>query len=324
MIFKKISLLLIYSIIAVPFSENYTQDSLVVRAILDANGLDSISVEEATLQQNNRIYCLGLSGPDVDTILPIIGKLSALKTFGISHSSVKSLPEEICKCTLLVNLNMDYNQLIYLPDSIGNLKKLTKLSVQENQLASLPPSIGSLTSLELIWCQGNNLTTLPAELGHIKSPLRRADFPWNKIKSIPDDIVNIEMEQGPIGFNLCDNDSIVFTEKQQKWTGVKDYKEYNKRYCHISIDHGNENNLQHSFHAYYSPKRIHITVPYDSHIILDIFDCKGKLLENILGTYKKAGTYSIPWNGYSGKSGLYLVRIKSNSAYITKRIIAVK
>src|SRR3954470_10227999 len=65
----------------------------------------------------------------------------------LSGLNLVSLPPEIGRLTALTALLLYDNRLAALPPEIGRLTALTTLYLHNNRLAALPPEIGRLTTL---------------------------------------------------------------------------------------------------------------------------------------------------------------------------------
>ena len=282
------------------FSQDYTEDSLAVRAILDANSLDSIRVEDVTKKNNDRIVELGLNSLSIDTITPELGVLTALELLSIQCNPLQSLPEEIGNCTLLVNLELSSNLLTSLPNGVGKLNRLSHL--------------------ELFY---NKLTTINPELCNLYSSIKYANFRENKLVSLPDSIIKFTIPHGDNGLNLCYNYDLIFTDEQKIWANVDSYQQYEGSYCGMSID-DNYSILNDVFCLSYVNNFIFYKLSDGNKISIDVFDVKGKLIDNLLNTYKNAGTHSINLTDCGIKSGVCLIRIKIGEFVFVNKLIVRK
>ncbi len=180
----------------------YTDDSLVVRAILDKNGLEAVAVDSVAVIDTieNRIGELILSNRNISVIPPQISNLNYLKKLNLEFNNLKIIPDELGG---LKNLNFLYlavnnlselntiigkldlhhlslgnNQLTSLPSEIGNCSNLMQLQLSNNKLISLPPEISNLGMLENLWCESNQLKTLPDAISSLTG-LKNAYFDKN-------------------------------------------------------------------------------------------------------------------------------------------------
>lgn len=172
------------------FSQTYTDDSLAVRAILDTNSLDTLSVEDVTDSSGGRItslkiYCKG------NSIIPAeIGRLTNLINLNLFGNKISSLPSEIGKLTNLINLYLGGNFLTSLPTEISNLKNLSTLDINSNGFTFLPPEIFELTNLDSLFIGNNKLVSLPAEIGNLIN-LKIISAYENRIVRLPPEIGNL-------------------------------------------------------------------------------------------------------------------------------------
>jgi len=132
-------------------------DAKAVRAILDANGLKDIKVDDVSVVEGGRIVKLYFQEIGVANLTSSIGDLTELKMLHVygdgniypdssqkrSCPLLKTVDPAIGKCTKLEDLLLNYNDLTTLPDSITNLTKLTVFSVAHNHLQNLSPSLAN-------------------------------------------------------------------------------------------------------------------------------------------------------------------------------------
>ena len=76
-------------------SQEYIQDTLAVRAILDSNGLDTIPVKSVSDSSGGRIVKLDFFKKNVTNIPSEIGNLTALKDLSFYSNSLKSVPSDL-------------------------------------------------------------------------------------------------------------------------------------------------------------------------------------------------------------------------------------
>ncbi len=197
------------------FSQDYVQDTLAVRAILDSNGLYTIPVDSVGDTSGGRIVNLSFIDMGLTKLPPEIGKLSSLtmlyfrenaitalpaeignlkslKTLGIwlNHDCPVTLPPEFWGLTNLTDLRLSNVSLKILPPEIGNLTQLSSLWLTDNGLTGLPAEIGNLTLLDYLFVFGNNLTCIPPEIGNIIN-LETLEISHNNLINIPPEIGNL-------------------------------------------------------------------------------------------------------------------------------------
>jgi len=162
---------------------NFWHDTLVIRSILDSNGLTNISVSKVASFRDGRVFQLDFSRLGLTKILPQIGQLRITHLY-LDSNSLESLPNELGSIASLVTLHVSYNRLTAIPSTISNLKGLQHLDISNNQLDSLPIAIGSLFSLSDIWLQNNSLTALPESFDDL-GQLHMCNLENNKLESLP-------------------------------------------------------------------------------------------------------------------------------------------
>ncbi|MDD5673448.1 MAG: leucine-rich repeat domain-containing protein [Chitinivibrionales bacterium] len=188
-------------------AQRYSDDSLIVRALLDSAGYARISVDSATRVDSGRIVSLDLSTrranyPGFSQVDSRINRLSALQYLSLAGNDLEYLPNELCdlarlkrldvrnnrlkelphaidKLAALEELNARNNQLETLPDEFYNLKSLRIVQLMANKIGSFPDKIKYLTNLRELYVRSNNLASLPRELLHMN--LAKIDYDQNKI-----------------------------------------------------------------------------------------------------------------------------------------------
>lgn len=183
-----IACLLIFSLNV--FSQDYKQDSLAVRAILDSNGLSTVTVEEVSKVGNNRIDTLLLQQRGLSTLPSVIGNITKLLYLDLHDNTLKSIPSEIGNLKDLIFLDLRFNELSSIPTTIGELKKLTWLDCRTNEITTIPAEIGDLAALERLYFSSNNINSIPSEIGNLVN-LRGLYIEDNDITAIPTTIENM-------------------------------------------------------------------------------------------------------------------------------------
>lgn len=169
------------------------QDSVIVRRILDANGLSEVPVEQVAKARGDRIVELELRGKKISprplprsltTIPEEIGQLTALEKLEIRSNEIKQLPDALFTLTKVIELDVSNNGLEALSPKIRQLVNLRKLRVGMNKLMIVPESIGSLAALEDLDLSSNDIEELPASVGDLLN-LRRLDLGENVLSNLP-------------------------------------------------------------------------------------------------------------------------------------------
>ncbi len=169
------------------FSQNYKEDSLAVRAILDSNGLSTVTVEEVSKVGNNRIDTLLLQERALSTLPSEIGNITKLTHLDLHDNSLESIPSEIGNLKDLAFLDLRYNELTDIPTTIGSLTALGRLYLSNNNISSIPSEIGNLVNLRGLYLENNDITAIPSTIGNMAG----LDILWihrNKITGIPKEI----------------------------------------------------------------------------------------------------------------------------------------
>jgi Leucine-rich repeat (LRR) protein len=224
-------------------------DSLAVLAILQANHkLWSNSGMVVNANSFGQAEYLGLSGMELDTIPPDIGKLIALTGIDLSHNQLRKLPQEFEMLTNLVKLDLSRNGFDSLPDGF-TLSRLQHLDVSHNRLSALPrnvdvtdlrdlmldsnriralpPDFRYLGKLEIFSIQGNLLDSLPDSFGPAAHPvLKRLFLTDNNLASLPPGMQDFSLEYLNLARNrLCLPDTAQADSAQRAlidWLDVAD------------------------------------------------------------------------------------------------------
>jgi hypothetical protein len=99
---------------------DYRTDTLAVRAILDSNGLASISVDSVSDSAQGRIVKLRLNGKSLHGVPAVIGNLTALDSIDFSHNELTDLPLSITSLNWGPGyfIDVSYNHLCNISDTI--------------------------------------------------------------------------------------------------------------------------------------------------------------------------------------------------------------
>jgi len=172
--------------------QDYACDSMVVRAILDSNGLDSVSVNSVSeIDTVGRIDTLRLDNLQLSILPAKIASLANLKWLDLSSNQLATLPVQIGTLTSLTFLLLDENTLTGLPSEIENLKDLTVLDLRSNQLLAIPVAITRLTNLIFLGLGNNQLTVLPVAIRQLTN-LAILGLGGNQLSDLPPDIKQLK------------------------------------------------------------------------------------------------------------------------------------
>jgi hypothetical protein len=171
--------------LAVPAqSQDFIQDTLAVRILLDQNGLLDKPVSQVITAEGQRVTQLRLSGLGLVSLPPQIGALSALKYLVLSGNLLDSLPAETWSLGNLVELDLGGNRIGMLDARVGGLTKLLFLGLRGNGLTSLPASMFGLPQLEILLLTDNALDSIPEAIADLAF-LRYADLSANRLTAVP-------------------------------------------------------------------------------------------------------------------------------------------
>ena len=187
-------------------------DSIVVRGILDTNGLRTVPIETVARVEHGRVVALvfGRQTAVIHVLPAYVGGLSQLRELALTDCGLRTLPreidyldrlyllrldrnrlvnlpEEICELPGLRDLSLSHNLLVELPEALAGLRQLRVLDVSYNRLSGLPESIGALAALRALSLSHNRLTGLPQSLGGLDS-LLTLKLDHNSLVSLPDQI----------------------------------------------------------------------------------------------------------------------------------------
>jgi hypothetical protein len=168
---------------------DYACDSLVVAAVLNANGLTATSVRSVVNRssQSGRVNELDLEDYALHTLPPIIGALSELVSLNLDKNNLRVIPATLGACSLLTSLQVEYNQLEALPEELGMLTNLTYLTCSVNRLSALPVSMGKLKALTYLSASANRISTLPEGVSTL-SALQHLSLNENRLVRLPDNL----------------------------------------------------------------------------------------------------------------------------------------
>lgn len=174
---------------------DFWKDTVIIREILDLNGLNSLGVESVVKRDPmGRIRDLLLLDRGIDTLPPSIGNLQ-LHFLLLAKNNIKMIPGELGKMLSLERLVLAKNRISSFPAELVELRNLRDLDLNENSLSSLPPDCGKLRYLKSFKCTRNSLTSIPASIGMIEN-LKVLDLYDNEISILPFEIIylkNLEM-----------------------------------------------------------------------------------------------------------------------------------
>jgi len=218
-------------------------DSLVIRAILDSNGLTSVSVFEIVDTTSDidtatkKIKNLQIKGTYTNTINTIpseIENLTELKELDIWKTDLTSIPAHIGNITSLEILKIrNHPNLTELPGELGNLTNLSQLLIFQNGLISLPAELGNLLNLDTLDANFNKIEFIPNGLGNLSS-LTRLNLSSNNLNSLPLDFIQLS---AVTYLNLNGNKICGVTDQGLlNWLSAKNSEWFDGQWCATSED----------------------------------------------------------------------------------------
>ena len=336
-------------IICIPvslYSQDYTRDSLAVRAILDSNGLDSITVASVTDSSEGRIWRLKLRAKNLTTIPPAIGNLTGLKELELRNNTITTIPPETGNLTELTRLYLSFNNLTSLPPDIGNLTKLTILYIFFNELTTLPSEIGSLTHLTMLCIEGNHLTSLPDEIGNLLTlgcltadendltsippeignlaNLAELNLARNDLTTLPDSIVKLTPSvKLDLGYNRLDNMNL--SDTVIAWADIYDPDWRDTQpiiYNPSNTIKPQQYLLLRNIQSYFITIKYYLSL--SGNVKLEASNSKGKLLSTLVEAYMPAGYHSVNWNSRRFGSGVYYIKLSTGNITAIQKAVVVK
>jgi len=324
------SLILVVILCCSLFSQDYKQDSLAVRAILDSNSLGSVTVESVSKVGNSRIDTLIIVGKNLSKLPVVIGNISKLKHLDLHDNSLKTLPAEIGNLTQLLFADLRQNEIGNLPSTIGNLTLLTNLYLSTNSLKSLPAEIGQLSSLDRLYLEMNQLTALPAQLGNCANLAQlMAQFnqitsiPYelgrcaklktflisnNRLATLPDSIIHLKPATG--GLDLGNNSLDTNTISKTVIAWADQYDPDWRTSQTIGIKNHFVHEIAGSFTLISNQKIIQAayTLPAACRIRISLYDTQGKLIQTVTDGMQSKGRHTVSFDKNRFGSSLYCLR----------------
>jgi hypothetical protein len=336
--------------ICTTFAQTWKDDSLVVRQILDTNGLQAVPIDSVVkIVFEGRVNYLRFRElPELKIIPSSIEKLDKLGELSFDKTGLTSVPPELGNLKSLGGLLFNFTLIDSLPSEVGNLKSLKSFKVGNDSLfKNVPPEIGKLSSLKILsicFCSiaklpdeicnldslesliliYNKLTELPQNIGNLTSLKGWVGLQHNNLKSLPQSIMNFNTT--PYGVDVCWNDSLVFTPEQCAWYGVKDYRDYIAKYCASGIEQ--EPNKPISRVVMGNIASIHVrnttavfTLQRPANVECRLYDSRGRMMELLLSGYTEAGKHSIALGERRRGSGVYYLSIRSGKEQRNKTVV---
>jgi Leucine-rich repeat (LRR) protein len=137
-------------------------DSAAIRAILDSNNLNNISVRRAIDPfSSGRIKLLTLDSLNINSFsfTHALERLDSLISLSLSFNKISTIKvPDTLKFNHLISLNLGENVFTSFPIGILKLKGVINISVENNKIATLPPEV--IQSTASIYLDHNKLCSL--------------------------------------------------------------------------------------------------------------------------------------------------------------------
>lgn len=300
--------------------QDYTCDSITVKAILNGYGLDTIPVESVSYAQYGRINWLILIGGGNYQNIPI---------------KISTIPDTIINLNSLQALWLTYNQFALFPNVLGKLPSLDRLYLEHNQITEMSDSISSLAGLSVFYIDNNQLTSLPEAIGYLAS-LERFHFNNNQITKLPNSISNLKYLENIVagslkinmGLELDSNRLCSLTSIVESWIDSNavntDWREVQDCSTTVGINQfetfTNFFTLsQNSPNPFKPTTSITYQLSTSSHVKLQVFNIKGKLISTIINSNQSQGNHTAVWDASKHSSGIYYFKLTSGDKVAVRK-----
>lgn len=168
----------------------YWQDTIIIRSILDNNGLTTIEAAGVIIKVfKGRVSELNFYGRGLRHLPPNIGKLR-LTYLNLGNNSLDTLPGNIGRLKSLKRLEIPKNRLRRLPRPFADLVNLTYLDLSDNNLRIFPPEVRKLSALTELYLNSNTLGKMKGDF-HNLTNLKTLDLSDNRITEFPPSITRL-------------------------------------------------------------------------------------------------------------------------------------
>ncbi len=177
------------------FAQNYQNDSLAVKAILNAIGKNNVAVENVSTVHNGRIDTLRLAKLQITALPSDLANLTGLQSLNLDSNFLTTIPAGIFHLTALLRLQMQANRLTQIPDSISQLVELRILDLRHNELTSIPTVVSGLNKLVVLYLGDNRLQNLDTNFAIIQFDtvtykIHPLDLSENRLCNLPTALKN--------------------------------------------------------------------------------------------------------------------------------------
>jgi len=179
----------------------YEADTMIVRAILDSNGLTDIAVRRVATETyindegDAKITQLDftsttLGTKKIHTLTGKLGNLTELILLKAGGNQIAEIPHSIGSLKKLNNIDLSGNNIAMLPSEIGQATALEIIHLESNNIAEIPAAIGSLVRLEVLALDSNSLHSVPSSIGTCAN-LATLKLGYNQLSALPLEIANL-------------------------------------------------------------------------------------------------------------------------------------
>jgi len=89
----------------------------------------------------------------------------------------------------------------------------------------------------------------------------------------------------------------------------------------ISKEYRLSNNYPNPFN---STTFFNYTIPVDDFVEINVYDIKGRLVENLHSGFQGKGEYRLMWDAFAAPSGVYIIRLRTPQIVLNKKCMLVK
>lgn len=152
-----------------------TQDTLIVRAILDSNGLKAVRASMVAFLKGRLDF--GYLQLDSFYFPAIASELQSVREISFVSNRLKQIPAGISIFKEATLLDFTDNRIHSLSDELFAMGQVKSLLLGYNLLTSLPSEIGRLKALTVLRLDQNSLFTVPPEMKSLATALQRCSQP---------------------------------------------------------------------------------------------------------------------------------------------------
>ena len=122
--------------------------------------------------------------------------------------------------------------------------------------------------------------------------------------------------------NLCYNDSLVFTSRQQEWLGVIDYPEYYQKYCVTGFKETNAGNAnKRAVRVTAANGVVRYFLDCSGPITLSVYTLAGERASVLFNGFRQAGAYTQSLGESLKGGGVYVVVLRSKRGVAVAKFV---